>query len=60
MKRLAIGDYITFTVTTRDGRRKARRKVVGFDHLGRPEVRYHGWSNFVVGCFPGDIIHQVN
>lgn len=58
-RQMKIGDYITFTVTTRDGRRKARRKVLDFDRHGRPEVRYEGWSRFVVGCFPTDKIHKV-
>lgn len=58
-KRIEVGDRVTFTVTTRDGRRKATRKVVGFDHLGRPEVRFNGWSNFVLNVFPGDKIHSV-
>lgn len=56
---IEAGDRITFTVTTRGGRRKATRKVVGVDPLGLPEVRYNGWSNFVVGGFPGDVIHRI-
>ncbi len=59
MKKIEIGDRITFTATTRYDRKKVTRKVVGFDHHGRPEVRYSGWSNFVVGGFPGDKIHSV-
>lgn len=55
---MKIGDRITFTVTTRDGRRKATRKVTGF-YMNRPTVRYSGYSDFVVGYFPGDIIHEV-
>lgn len=58
-KRIEIGDLITFTATTRDGRRKATRKVNGFDAKGHPTVGFNGWSNFVVGCFPGDVIHSV-
>lgn len=58
-KSIEIGDRITFTACTRSDNRKATRKVVGFDHLGRPEVRYHGWSNFVVGAFATDKIHSV-
>jgi hypothetical protein len=58
-KKIRIGDRITFTVTTRAGRRRATRKVIGFNNFGHPEVGYGGYSNFVVGCFPGDIIHSV-
>jgi hypothetical protein len=59
LRKINLGDRITFTVTTRDGRRKATRKVVGFDARGHPEVGFNGWSHFVVGCFPGDKIHSV-
>jgi hypothetical protein len=58
-KRIRLGDRITFTVTTRDGRRKATRKVTGFTIAGQPQVTYSGWNHFVVGCFPGDVIHSV-
>lgn len=58
-KKIEVGDRITFTATTRFERKKVTRKVVGFDHRGFPEVRYAGWPNFVVGCFPGDVIHSV-
>lgn len=58
-KKIEVGDRITFTATTRFERKKVTRKVVGFDQRGYPEVRYNGWSNFVVGCFPGDVIHSV-
>jgi hypothetical protein len=59
---MKIGDRITFTVTTRGGRRKATRTINGFYGTGpgrRPTVRYSGWSDFVVGVFPGDVIHSV-
>ena len=46
--KLAIGDRITFTAATRSHHRRATRKVVGIDHEGRPQVRYHGWSDFIV------------
>lgn len=57
--RIEVGDYITFTAATRSDCKKARRKVTGIDHLGRPLVRYHGWSGFIVGAFPTDKIHKV-
>jgi hypothetical protein len=56
---IKVGDWITFTATTRDGRRKVTRKVVGLRLDGLPQVRFHGWDRFDVGCFPGDIIHAV-
>lgn len=56
---ISVGDYITFTCTTRDGRRKATRKVNGFSG-SRPTVRYAGWDRFVVGGFVDDTIHQVH
>lgn len=58
-RQIELGDRITFTATTRDGRRKVTRKVVGFDLHGHPQVGFNGWSRFVVGCFPGDVIHSV-
>lgn len=47
-RKIAIGDSITFRAATRSHDRRASRKVVGIDHEGRPLVRYHGWSNFIV------------
>lgn len=47
-RKLAIGDSITFRAATRSHDRRATRKVVGIDHEGRPLVRYHGWSKFIV------------
>lgn len=58
-RKIEVGDYITFTATTRDGRRKARRKVKAIGPGGYPEVGYFGYSNFIVGSFPGDKIHKV-
>ena len=48
LKKMRIGDLLTFKAATRYSFAKATRVIVGFDHLGRPEVRYAGWSNFVV------------
>jgi hypothetical protein len=59
MKKIRLGDRITFTVTTRAGRSKATRKVTGFHPAGHPQVRFNGYGDFTVGCFPGDIIHSV-
>jgi len=53
-KLMEIGDYIIFKAATRCDYRKAKRKIVGFDPLGRVEVRYAGWSNFIV--LPHEII----
>lgn len=47
-KKIEIGDYITFQAATRWSGAKVKRKVVSFDHVGRPCVRYGGWSDFVV------------
>lgn len=46
--RARVGDYIVFKAATRHSYRKARRKVTGFDTLGRCLVRYAGWSDFIV------------
>lgn len=59
LPKIEIGDRITFTVSTRDGRNKATRKVTGFSPKGYPEVTYGGWNGFVVGWAPNDIIHSV-
>lgn len=45
---IEIGDYITFKAATRWSYSKARRKVVSFDHLNRPCVRFGGYSDFIV------------
>ena len=45
---IKVGDTITFRAVTRWASGKAKRKVLGFDNLGRPEVRYGGWSRFIV------------
>lgn len=47
-RHIAVGDSITFKAATRSHYKTATRKVVGVDHEGRPLVRYHGWSNFIV------------
>ncbi len=47
-QRIAVGDSITFKAATRSHYKVATRKVVGVDHEGRPLVRYHGYSNFIV------------
>lgn len=53
-RKMHVGDLLTFKSATRCSYRKATRKIVGFDHLGRPMVRYAGWSDFVV--MPHEII----
>jgi len=47
-KKMAVGDLLTFKAATRCSYRKATRKITGFDHYGRPLVRYAGWSDFIV------------
>lgn len=47
-KKIKIGDSITFKAATRSHYKTATRKIVGIDREGRPQVRYHGWSDFVV------------
>ena len=53
-KEMRVGDLLTFKSVTRDSYRKATRVIVGFDSLGRPQVRYGGWSDFIV--YPKEII----
>ena len=47
-KKMRVGDLLTFKAATRCSYAKATRVITGFDHLGRPEVRYAGWSDFIV------------
>lgn len=47
-RKIAIGDSITFKAPTRSHFKTATRKVVRIDPMGRPQVRYHGWDDFVV------------
>lgn len=47
-RKMRVGDLLTFKAATRCSYRKATRVITGFDSLGRPEVRYAGWSNFIV------------
>ncbi len=47
MKKIKIGNYITFKAIARWNNRKARRKVVSF-YMGKPCVRFGGYSDFVV------------
>jgi len=42
-----LGDRIRFRAATRHDYKTVERIVVGF-WAGRPKVRYHGWSDFVV------------
>ncbi|KUR80932.1 hypothetical protein [Novosphingobium sp. FSW06-99] len=43
------GDWINFRSPTRSGCKTALRKVIAVcETSGRPMVRYHGWSHFVV------------
>ena len=48
MFHIKIGDKITFRPLTRWGAPLLTRLVNGFDSLGRPTVRYNGWSDFIV------------
>lgn len=48
LARFKVGDRITFKSATRSDYKKATRKIVSIDDLGRPRVRYHGWDNFIV------------
>ena len=43
-----IGKRITFKAVTRWSCSKATRVIQGITLNGRPEVRYGGWSNFVI------------
>jgi hypothetical protein len=47
-KKFAVGDQIKFKAATRGSFRAAVRVVQEIDELGRPLVRYEGWSSFVV------------
>lgn len=47
-QQLKIGDRITFVVITRNGRKRATRKVNGFWLGGQPTVRFDGCSEFIV------------
>jgi hypothetical protein len=53
-RKMRVGDWLTFKAATRCDYRKATRKIVGIDHIGRPLVRYAGWSDFIVQ--PNEII----
>lgn len=53
-RKMQIGDLLTFKAATRYSFAKATRKIKGFDHLGRPLVKYAGWSEFIVR--PSEII----
>ncbi len=57
-KKLKIGDSITFKAATRSHFKQATRKVVGIDALGRPQVRYHGWHNFIVHWSEISSVHR--
>lgn len=45
---IKLGDRITFLAVTRSSARKATRKVTAFTSYGDPQVRYHGWGDFIV------------
>lgn len=47
-RKMEVGDVLTFKAATRFSYAKASRRITGFDHLGRPLVRYAGWSGFIV------------
>lgn len=57
-KRLKIGRTLVFKAATRSDYKIAKRKIVGIDHFGRPMVRYHGWSDFVVA--PHEILEVLD
>jgi hypothetical protein len=59
-RKLNVGDSITFKAATRSDCKLATRKVVGIDEFGRPMVRYHGWSNFVVAWHEIKAIAKAN
>jgi hypothetical protein len=48
LMQITVGCYVTFKSPTRDGCRKATRKVTGFDSVGRALVAYRGYRDFVV------------
>lgn len=48
IKKMRVGDLLAFKAATRCSYRRATRVITGFDPLGRPEVRYAGWSGFIV------------
>lgn len=48
IRKMRVGDLLTFKAATRYSYRKATRVITGFDSYGRPEVRYAGWSGFIV------------
>lgn len=48
MSKLNVGDRIKFQAATRWNCSPVWRVVNGFDHLGRPTVKYGGWRDFVV------------
>lgn len=52
--RIIVGARIKFKSATRSGYRAVWRTVRRIDEHGRPEVRFHGWSNFIV--LPGEIM----
>jgi hypothetical protein len=43
-----IGDRIKFRAATRWSDKAVIRKIVAIGDDGKPEVRFGGWSNFVV------------
>lgn len=47
-RKINVGDRITFRAATRSDFKVAKRKVVSFDSFGCPQVRYHGWKDFIV------------
>lgn len=53
-KKMRVGDLLTFKAATRCSYAKVTRKITGFDHFGRPLVRYAGWRDFIV--LPREII----
>lgn len=43
-----VGQEITFRALTRNGNKKATRKIVGKSANGKPLVRYNGWHDFQI------------
>ena len=55
-KQFRPGDRIKFRAVTRWSSATVWRVVTGIDNEGRPEVRYGGWSHFLV--HPKEVIEH--
>ena len=45
---MKVGDQVKFKAATRWGCKTVTRKIIAIDEIGRPLVRYGGYSDFVV------------